>query len=207
MQATTGSKSFIEVLEAEIRADLRKEIEAEVLARFGQASQPTHQGSKTSPAGSQAVHAAGRLETWLATNMGRTTFARPQAFRSYGSAPKAASGSTAHATSKAQAQTAEHAGFAQKASPASADVTRRTAATPEELCALELFNRISGSKLGTSFTEDEIKTAWRKAALKTHPDRFASEDQITQARMSAIFRELCEAYELLSNTSNTAQAA
>ena len=186
MQATTGSKSFIEVLEAEIRNDLRQEIEAEVLSRYGIKAEGSAQGPVADQVGSAAVHAAGRLETWLASNMGRTTFNRNQAAaRSYNVKPAAAA--KASSTKESAPKTA-----APKASPTF------TAETAEQLCAIAILSRESGFTLESSFTEDQLKSAWRKAAMKTHPDRFANEDQFKQMRMAAIFRELCEAYDLLS---------
>lgn len=187
MQTTTGSKSFIEVLEAEIRNDLRQEIEAEVLNRYGLAG--TAKGPAAEQVGSAAVHAAGRLETWLASNIGRTTFNRNQAAaRSYNVKP-AARPATFSSTPSAKSETASK---AKTASP------MFTAETAEQLCAIAILSRESGIELAASFSEDQLKSAWRKAALKTHPDRFASEDQFKQMRMAAIFRELCEAYDLLA---------
>jgi hypothetical protein len=166
MQAT-NTKSFIEVLEDEIRTDLRKEIEAEMTGRNGER------------APSAAVHAAGRLETWLASHVGPVTFKTAKK-NAYG-APKA----------RAKAPVAAiHA-----ISASSPRVF--TATTPAELFALELLNRQSPIALNISFTEDELKSVWRKAALKTHPDRFAAADQITQTRMTVLFRELATAYEIL----------
>ena len=177
MQTTARTKSFIEVLEAEIRADLRKEMQSEVQFRT-QASAP-----------SQGLHAAGRLESWLASHVGPITFAKPLAARKmYGSVNvKAAPKATAAATKTRS----EKPVF--------------TASTVEEMIAVEMLTRYSSITLATSFTEDELKSVWRKAALKTHPDRFAGEDQITQMRMTVLFRELAEAYACL--TSLTEQAA
>ncbi|RYZ66999.1 MAG: hypothetical protein EOP05_18340, partial [Proteobacteria bacterium] len=77
----------------------------------------------------------------------------------------------------------------------------------EQLCAIAILSRESGFTLESSFTEDQLKSAWRKAAMKTHPDRFAAEDQFKQIRMAAIFRELCEAYDLLSTAVAAASSA
>ncbi|RYZ72472.1 MAG: hypothetical protein EOP05_10965, partial [Proteobacteria bacterium] len=196
---TTGSKSFIEVLEAEIRNDLRQEIEAEVLSRYGIKAEGSALGPVADQVGSAAIHAAGRLETWLASNMGRTTFNRNQAAaRSYNVKPAAASKATTTATSTKESapKTA-----APKASPLF------NAETAEQLCAIAILSRESGFTLESSFTEDQLKSAWRKAAMKTHPDRFAAEDQFKQMRMAAIFRELCEAYDLLSTAVAAASSA
>ncbi len=182
MHASQSSKSFIEVLEAEIRADLRKEIEAEVQSRYGVAP-----GSRTSPyevAPSAAVHAAGRLETWLASHVGPITFARSSR-TAYGSSAKRSTPAPESVLSKPAAQ------------PNASTVVRFSASTAAELFAIEILNRQSPTPLASAFTEDELKAVWRKAALKTHPDRFAGADQITQTRMTVLFRELAEAYETL----------
>ncbi len=168
------SKSFIEVLEAEIRADLRQEIEAEVQARYGLASAPAGEHAP-----SAAVHAAGRLETWLASHVGPITFSRTAgAQKVYGSPKKRAPAPPIVLKIEASAPTF-------------------TATTSAEFFAIEILNQQSASKLAVSFTEDGLKAVWRKAALKTHPDRFAGADEITQTRMTVLFRELAEAYETL----------
>lgn len=185
MQSARSSKSFIEVLEDEIRADIRREVESELATRFATAA----------PAGaaapSAALHAAGRLETWLASHIGPITF----------KSPRSAYGATASRSSAARAPhaPAPHAPAprgpgAARAVPA-AEAPRFTALTSADAIAYELLNRAAA--LPTSFTADELKSAWRKAALKTHPDRFVGQDLITITRMTAAFRELAQAYEQL----------
>lgn len=194
MQAT-GAKSFIEMLEDEIRQDLRSEIEAEVLARFGRLDQDS-----TAKAPSAASSAAGRLETWLASNMGRTTFARPQAAaRSYNVKPGASASTTAPGAAPSQSAARPQLESTQAASQTTKSAAKFQATTAEQLIAVELLARHSGKALDATFTEDELKSVWRKAALKTHPDRFAGEDQIKQLRMATLFRELSSAYEVLSD--------
>jgi DnaJ-class molecular chaperone len=48
-------------------------------------------------------------------------------------------------------------------------------------------------------TEGEIKTAYRKAALKFHPDKQASKSDAEKATAEASFKAVGEAYEVLSN--------
>lgn len=189
MQAT-AQKSFIQLLEDEIRNDLRREIEAEVMKRYGPGLGQDTSTDTSAQAPSQAVHAAGRLETWLASNMGRTVFSRAQAgSRSYN--VKTANGSAAKATTESAPTQAT------SRVQTNGTVFRFTATTSEQLVAAQLLARHAQKTLSETFSADELKTVWRKAALQTHPDRFAGEDQITQVRMAAIFRELCDAYELL----------
>lgn len=190
---TTASKSFIEVLENEIRADLRKEIEAELMLRYAGVAGPTTNGS-TERAPSAAVHAAGRLETWLASHVGPITF---KTGRGYGPSPKPRS-TTASVT-------AAHTSPSAIKATSSPTFTAKTAA---ELFALEILNAQSPTALAVTFTETELRAVWRKAALKTHPDRFASADEITQLRMTVLFRELADAYEaLLSLTESSSSKA
>ncbi len=192
---TTAPKSFIEVLENEIRADLRKEIEAAVAARYGSTPLAT-QGSTIERAPSAAIHAAGRLETWLASHVGPITFKSNKTYAKNAARPAT---DTAAKTDAASA-------------PASVSVLTKladrtfTATTAKELVAIEALNRQSPSPLSPTFTEDELKAVWRKAALKTHPDRFASADQITQIRMTVHFRELVAAYEVLLSLTVTLQS-
>lgn len=192
MQEPRDSKSFIEVLEAEIRADLRKEIEAEVLARLGGAAHAST--GRPSTLESRETQAAGRFETWLAANVGPITFNRKQTAQArYTGQPRA---KTAEPRT-----TATPAPTAQPAAP-----TRFHATTAADLFAIEILNRQSPTALGASFTEDELKAVWRKAALKTHPDRFVGSDAITQTRMTVLFRELAEAYETLLALVETSSA-
>ncbi len=161
------AKSFIEILEdeirAEIRADLRRELEQELRAR-------------NAPKNTQAIHAAGRLETWLASHVGPVVF--KTARQPYGAPPK-------------------------RTPPPPVTFS---AETTEETIAAELLSRHAGHALPSQYTTDDLKTVWRKAALKSHPDRFAGADSVTVMRATALFRELAAAYELLS-TKTAAVAA
>lgn len=47
-------------------------------------------------------------------------------------------------------------------------------------------------------TESEIKTAYRKAALKYHPDKQASKNDEDKAAAEVMFKSIGEAYEVLS---------
>lgn len=44
-------------------------------------------------------------------------------------------------------------------------------------------------------TEDEVKTAYRKLAMRHHPDRVASQGQDAQKKAEMEFRKINEAYE------------
>jgi DnaJ family protein C protein 7 len=48
-------------------------------------------------------------------------------------------------------------------------------------------------------TEAEIKTAYRKAALKYHPDKHASKTEAEKSEAEQMFKSVNEAYEVLSN--------
>lgn len=182
-----AEKTFYNVLEEQIRRDLRQEIRAEVEAQLRAERGPKQETSSFNP---NASHME-RVETWLATHVRKTFFKRSPSQKAYGSTnahPNNARSTSTRplngTTTPPDATSSAHSSFVY------------TATDIEELCALELFRR-QGVKIGDSFTENEIKMAWRKAALKTHPDRFAQEDAIVQAQMNAIFRSLCEAYKLL----------
>jgi hypothetical protein len=159
MHVATQSKSFIEILEDEIRHDLKREMREEL-------------ERAQAPRNPQAIHAAGRLETWLASHVGPITFKTNR--QPYGAPPKRAA--------SLPPPPAVHA-----------------AETTEEMLALALLSRHSGRALNAQYTHDELKTVWRKAALKTHPDRFVGSDQVTIMRATCLFRELAAAYELLSS--------
>lgn len=176
------ARPFYEVLEEQIRADLRKEIEAEVRARL-------NEELPKDPQSSAKTSAFERLETWLASHLTRPTFSHQttRAYRTY------ASRSHQQTPPKSEPSSQQH-------------ETVYEARSVEEICAIELLRR-HGARLENRFTATELKTAWRRAALKTHPDRFTTSDAVTQTRMAAIFRELCAAYELLQETQETRLAA
>lgn len=48
-------------------------------------------------------------------------------------------------------------------------------------------------------TEAEIKSAYRKSALKFHPDKQSSKSDAEKAEAEASFKAVNEAYEILSN--------
>ncbi len=154
-----------------MRTDLRREIEAEVRAELKAEATPAR------PEAIRNERLADRLETWLAANVGRVSFARRPAY----DAPKSKPASPPPPKVE---------------TPRAAEPTVR-ATTVEDMCALELLLRVSGSKLQSEFTASQLKGVWRRAALKTHPDRFANEDRLVQMQKAALFRELASAYEHL----------
>lgn len=48
-------------------------------------------------------------------------------------------------------------------------------------------------------TETEVKKAYRKAALKWHPDRHASKPEAEQKKAEAMFKDVNQSYEVLSD--------
>ena len=179
-------KSFFEVLEEQIRNELREEIRKEL------ASEQHGGPRRPSPETAVASGAMGRLETWLSTRLAPQRFARQgDARRAYGTpAGRKPVSETRHST------------------PIALTGERRFhASSSEEHLALELLRKYGEPRLTNEFTLTEIKSAWRRAALKTHPDRFSQADVITQARQGALFRELCDAYEILTAACETPQAA
>lgn len=178
------AKSFIEVLEEQIRLDLRKEIEAEVRASF--AKEMANEARGPEPQTTAPSSPKERLDGWLSVHLKRFSFQHQAASSPYPrrTPPPTPQGSKSPETSPPQ-----------QASP-----PRSQAQTFEELCALELLRRHSGGKLPECFSEAELKSAWRHAALKTHPDRHIGENHSVQAQAAALFRELQLAYTVLSET-------
>ena len=60
---------------------------------------------------------------------------------------------------------------------------------PEPVSAYEVLG------ISTDATEDEVKTAYRKLAMRHHPDRVASQGQDAQKKAEMEFRKINEAYE------------
>lgn len=48
-------------------------------------------------------------------------------------------------------------------------------------------------------TEDEIKKAYRKAALKWHPDKHSNSDEAARAHAEKMFKDIGEGYAILSD--------
>ena len=182
------AKTFFEVLEEQIRSELRSEIEAEIHSQLrAKLGQVAPAGQETGTVRQASSDLTGRLETWLATRLETTVFAsRAAGAKAYGGQPKAG---------KTGATSAQPVRALTGQTPAKAQDLFKPEAIAD-LCAAELLRRYGG-RLGEEFSEGQLKTAWRKAALQTHPDRFAQSDAITQARMAIAFRELCNAYEQL----------
>ena len=59
--------------------------------------------------------------------------------------------------------------------------------------------------VGSDASESEIKSAYRKAALKYHPDKQASKSDEEKAEAEAMFKSVGEAYEILSNPEKKAR--
>lgn len=59
--------------------------------------------------------------------------------------------------------------------------------------------------VGPEATEAEIKTAYKKAALKYHPDKHASKSEEEKKQAEAMFKSIGEAYEVLSNPEKRAR--
>lgn len=178
------AKSFIEILEDQIRSDLRKEIEAEVRAELAKEKDKD-------PINETAPDPTENLAARLSTQMKRFTFK----VRNAGAYPRSRQKQAARTTPPAQ-----------KISLNQPRPEKRVRAqTLEALCAFELLRRHSGGSLPENFTEAELKSAWRHAALKTHPDRHLGADASAQAETAALFRELQSAYSILSALFQTDQ--
>ena len=57
--------------------------------------------------------------------------------------------------------------------------------------------KLLGCTRGDLSSEKEIKTCYRKAALKWHPDRHSASDQATKELAEKTFKEIGDAYDLL----------
>jgi hypothetical protein len=169
------AKPFFEVLKDQIRSELRKELESEWALKSSQAAGPKPAKVRSSP----WLSAESSLQSWLNAKVEKSEFGvTDRAKRAYKS-PQDSSVTTCKKPDPVTSEPLAH------------------ATSPEAAFAVEILSRFSGTKLPDSFTMNELKTVWRRAALKTHPDRVAQSDLISQARATALFRELSEAHELL----------
>jgi DnaJ-class molecular chaperone len=61
------------------------------------------------------------------------------------------------------------------------------------------YYKLLGCMHGEHSSEKEIKTCYRKAALKWHPDRHSTADEAKKKEVEAKFKEIGDAYELLTD--------
>ena len=69
--------------------------------------------------------------------------------------------------------------------------------TPSQHAALDRLRALGATDLGSDFTPGELRRAYRILARTYHPDRFQGLTPEAQARLSASFAEVAEAYRLL----------
>jgi hypothetical protein len=160
------AKQFIEILEEQIRKQLREEVYDELCSKFAQ-----------KPVSTQGEIAT----TWLTLNAQKTVFSRRQAAHQAYQGPR----------HQHQSALNDRLSRRQNRLDEWLNIT-----TPEGFVALELLHRHSGSpycemeRVRTS----ELKSLWRRAALRVHPDRHMNSDQEQQRRMATLFQQLTDAY-------------
>jgi DnaJ family protein C protein 7 len=59
--------------------------------------------------------------------------------------------------------------------------------------------KLLGCTRGELSSEKEIKSCYKKAALKWHPDRHSSADEATKKEVEKKFKEISDAHELLTD--------
>jgi DnaJ-class molecular chaperone len=62
---------------------------------------------------------------------------------------------------------------------------------------IEFYQRLLGLKL--IFTQGELKTAYREAAEKYHPDRYISASKRDRENAETLMKQVNEAYEVLKS--------
>ena len=177
-----AAKSFIDILAHELRKEIRAEVEADLAA-----------SSRESVAARiESSHKAESVELWLNLKMGG-------AFAGHG-ANRASAYQSSRKQSKPSASTAKVLQLPTQTA-ASQEIGERTgkAVTIEQTFALEFFKR-EGSKFSSVFSETELKSEFRKIALRIHPDRHAGASVEQLRALSARFQTLVESAEVLEAT-------
>lgn len=177
-QKQGDTRNFMEILEAELRKEIREEIRQEVLRELGLGSEEdvrtqTTPHPTTEPSPSAAVSARERLELWLSTTFAAPKSAPPR--RPYRMRPNTSS--TQPSESPQQTET-----------EATIRLRRHHDLDAQDIAALEFFRR-HGSVLTHDFSEDELKSAFRRLALKFHPDRHASASDAERKEFGALFQD------------------
>ena len=72
---------------------------------------------------------------------------------------------------------------------------RENITSPPPPDSLLLYRNLLG--LGTRFTKEELKTAYRSKAAMYHPDRYASASQKERENAELLMKQVNEAYDLL----------
>lgn len=165
------AKSFIDILAGELRKEIRAEVEAELNA------------SRVSPAARlEGSHKAESVELWLNLKMGGA-IAQPSRKSAYG----------------VRRQVIRQLPSARVAPHAEAIERMGRAVTIEETVAIEFFVR-EGSSISSKFSETELKSEFRKIALRIHPDRHTGASIEQLRALSARFQTLVESAEILEAT-------
>jgi curved DNA-binding protein CbpA len=76
-----------------------------------------------------------------------------------------------------------------------------TADTDDELAQLDYYTLLGLTK---DASHDEVRAAFRRFALRYHPDRFVDETEALAARALAIYRRGAEAFDVLSDPTERA---
>jgi len=63
----------------------------------------------------------------------------------------------------------------------------------------DLYAKLGVEGMGSKASEKEIRAAYKKAALKAHPDRFSDATEAERKDAEARFKELGEALDILTN--------
>lgn len=200
-------RSFYEILEDQLRSELRAEIESELRTQLS-AELSTEWRAEHSAEGRTAASKTSlpheQLESWLLQNVGIHPIAqRKKSSQAYGmssirkSKPDAAIElPDRFASRRVETHQAESAA-ATKAPAARLLSTLHFKLTTEDQFAIELLERESGCALGAELTVASLKRAWRQAALKSHPDRFAECSDALKCEKAALFRLLADSYHRL----------
>ena len=197
--------SFMEALEAE----LRKEIRAELLAEFGGGEAL----DAATPAPSPTLSAAERMELWLSANSGVRVFKNTRKQEYKGGTSNFDNSHAARAPAPVTQPTVLDAvREAVIAAQGFVDDAVKPAVRPAheldvmDIAALEFFRR-NGVSLRENFDESDLKSAYRKLALKFHPDRHANASAFERKRCGELFSQASEQTKRLSRHFSTAQAA
>jgi hypothetical protein len=204
MKTKTGDhRSFIEVLEAELREQIRSELIAE-LGLPHVASPSRDLPSRDLPSYETVAHE--HLQLWLNTNQpahatgaARPRRARASAYTAYKRATHESHRSPAESPAEPPAEArgqaaqgpAKQAGHAtQTQGPEDKTHARRLHELDTiDIVALEFFRR-QGAILPENFSEAELKSAYRKIAMRVHPDRHVGTADAERTHWGEIFAEL-----------------
>lgn len=198
-----AGRSFIEILEARIRNDIRKELLAEMAAGAPVSSNARAREEAQAATAAEARAAAEAAELWLLNALkGPLSAAKPCSAKAF----RFAAGLSERVPSNPACEeiAPETSPWASVEPSAASEPSYRLDSGPA-IIAREIFRRM-GEELPERCTIALIKATFRKLALRHHPDHHEHAGPAAAKHAAESFAALADAYQTLLATCGPTQA-